>query len=170
MKTVYGLIFAVFLMVAAPVKALAGPGFAGESFLHIMYFEHGGKGSGSGLSEANGAAIATKDVLAIPAKTLITNAYVIVDVAVTGSTAFNLGDDDSAGGFISSDKITHGTPGVYGYAATDKGTYLVSAPGGAYAAPNAKIYTAAGDEVKLAVTGASNAGKFRVVVEGFRFK
>ena len=168
MKTVYGLILALFLAVA-PVKAVAGVGCAGEPFSQIMYFEHGGKGSASGMSEANAAAIEDKDVMAIPAKTMITKVYAIIDTAVTGSTAIALGDDDSASGYVPSNLLVHGTPGIYGFAPNQAGSYTSIQPGGVYAVPSSKLYTAAGKEVKIDVTGASSAGKFRVVVEGFRF-
>lgn len=148
--------------------------FKHEKFMKVKYFEHGGKGSGSGASADNAAAIVDGDVMPIEAGMVIEKAYVIIDTAVTGTTVLEVGDDDDADGFVPNASVTLGTPGMYGYDAKNAGAYLRIQTAGAtdaadiYVVPNAKYYSAAGKEVKLNVTTASTAGKFRVVVEGVK--
>lgn len=129
-------------------------------------------GSGDGKSYASAKACADGDLMAIPAGTLIKNVYVIVDLAVTGTTAVNVGDDDDNDGYVPNAAITLGTPALYGHNAKVQGAYLRVETAGAtdaadvYVVPNQKYYSATGKEVKLDVTGTWTAGKFRVVIEG----
>jgi hypothetical protein len=128
-------------------------------------------GSGSGDSYLSSKACLTGDLMPIEAGMLIEKVFVIVDVAVTGSTAVNVGDDDSSNGFVPTAALTLGTPGMYGYDAKAAGSYLRIQTAGAtdagdiYVVPNAKYYPAA-KTLKLAVTGTWTAGKLRVVVMG----
>lgn len=148
--------------------------FSKEKFQKVVHYEHGGKGDGSGRSADNAKTIVDGDVMAIEAGMVIENVYVLIDTAVTGSTALDLGDDDDADGFVPTASITLGTAGMYGWDAKAAGAYLRVQTAGAtdaadiYVVPQAKYYAASGKEVKLDVTGSSTAGKFRVVVEGFK--
>lgn len=163
-----------------PVKSQAAIGVAGERFTKIFYFYGpSGKGSASGLDAGNAKAIATGDIMAIPAGTVIENVYVVIDTAVTGTTYLTVGDDDGAAGFVPMGSLTLGSAGVYGYSAKEKAlfsaTYLATSTTGSssgtyYVVPTAKYYSAAGKEVKLAATTTNTAGAFRVVVEGFRLR
>ena len=98
----------------------------------------------------------------------------IVDTAITGSTALDIGDDDDADGFCPTASLTLATPGMYCHNAKVKGAYLrvqtagVTDPADIYVVPSMKFYSAAGKEVKLDNTTANTAGAFRVVVEGFK--
>lgn len=130
-------------------------------------------GSGDGKSYASAKACATGDLWAIPAGTVIKNVYMILDVAVTGSTNIDVGDDDNDDGFIDSSlSVTLATPAIYGHNCKVAGAYLRVETAGAtdaadvYVVPNQKYYAAAGKEVKMAVTGTWTAGSFRVVIEG----
>lgn len=151
----------------------AGPGFYGECFSKVFHFSGpNGKGKASGKSAANAAPIADGDIMAIEAGTVITNVQVIVDTAVTGSTAIDVGDDDDADGFCPNASLTLGTPGLYCNNAKVQGAYLRVQTAGAtdaadiYVVPNAKYYSAAGKEIKLDNTTTNTAGAFRVIVEG----
>jgi hypothetical protein len=136
-------------------------GFVGEKWERWYYMQHGATGSGEGPDAR--APISTADMLAIPAGTVVEQVYVIIETAVTGSTAINLGDDDDNDGYVPTASLTLGTPGVYGYGADQKGAYLGSA-----GAARAKYYSAAGKEAKVAVTGASTAGKLAIYMCGSR--
>lgn len=146
---------------------------AGKRFVKTFWFEHGATGSGE--SESNPLPIATNATLwDIPAGTVIDKVYTVITTAVGGTTDYDVGDDDNADGFIDgSASLTIGTPGMYGWDAKVAGAYLRVETAGAtdagdiYVVPNAKYYAAAGKEVKIAVTGSSNAGKFAVIVEGY---
>jgi len=149
--------------------------FKGESFVKTIYFAFGGTGNGSGPDAGSALSMAADNasVMAIPAGTLVTRAYLIVDTAVTGTTNFDIGDDDDADGFIDSSlSVTLGTPGMYGYDAKTAGAYLKVTTAGAtdagdiYIVPQAKYYTAA-KTLKMDLTTAATAGAVRVVLEGF---
>ena len=112
--------------------------------------------------------------MAIEAGMVIEKVYAINDTAITGTTVLEVGDDDDPNGFIVDTIVTLATPGMYGYSAKVAGAYLRTETAGGtdaadiYVVPNAKYYSATGKEVKLNVTTANTAGKFRVVVEGYR--
>ncbi len=128
-------------------------GFKGEEFEVVRYFAH--NGSGDGESAQDPAALATNAaVVAIPVGCVVYSAAVIVTAAVTGSTAVDVGDGADADGFVATASITLGTPGAYG------GT-------GAFVINDVQKYYSSADNVALAVTGASTAGSFVVVVRGY---
>ena len=157
-----------------PLNALAAT-WSGESFSKTVYYEYGGKGSKSGLDAGNAKAIADSTVMAIEAGMLIEHVAVVLDTAVTGSTALDIGDDDDADGFVPTASITLATPGLYGWNAKVAGAYLrvqtagVTDPADVYVVPNAKYYSAA-KSMLLDNTTANTAGKFRVVVQGHKVK
>jgi hypothetical protein len=130
-------------------------------------------GSGSGESYSSSLPFVSGDLMAIPAGMIITRCFLIIDVAITGTTNLDVGDDDDADGFIDGSlSVTLGTPGMYGWNCKTAGAYLrtetagVTDPADVYVVPNAKYYAAVGKEVKLACSTANTAGKARVVVEG----
>lgn len=126
-----------------------------------VYFAHGGTGSGNGADAANALPIASGDLWAIPAGTVVENVYVVITSAISGSTALNVGDDDDADGYVPTASVTLGTAGMYGNDPDESGAYGVDSGGGR----SHKYYAAAGKEVKLAVTGASTAGAGYVVID-----
>jgi len=161
MKVIYGLILALILVIA-PVNAHA-VGFKGEAFKKVFHFYGAaGKGSLSGLSAANAKPIADTDLMSIDADTVISKVYVIIDTALTGTTALTVGDDDDADGFVLNSAVTLGTAGMYGWAPL-AATYLYAST-----QPAAKLYSAAGKEVKLDTTTTNTGGAMRIVVEGYR--
>jgi len=150
--------------------------FRQEKFEKVIHFAFGGSGDGSaaGLTNALSMAADNASVMAIEAGTVITKCYLIVDTAVTGTTNFDIGDDDDADGFIDSSlSVTLGTPGMYGWDAKLSGAYLRIQTAGAtdaadiYVVPAAKYYPAA-KTLKMDLTTAATAGAIRVIVEGFK--
>lgn len=176
-KYIAGLMLALTLSLI-PANALAAGGFKGEKFQKIVYlFGPSGKGSASGLDAGNAKAFADGDLWAIPAGTVIEKVYVVVDTAITGTTNFDVGDDDDADGYIDgSASVTLGTPGMYGWDNKLAGAYLKKITAGAtdagdvYVVPDAKYYSATGKEVKLDITTTNTAGAARVIIEGFYLK
>lgn len=155
--------------------ALAAGGFAGEKFEKVFYFSGPlGKGAHTGSSLSNALPIADANVWAIPAGTVISKAYMVVDTAITGTSALTVGDTDAAAGFIPNAAITLATPGMYGWDAKSGGSYLRIQTAGAtdagdiYVVPSAKYYSAAGKYLTIDNTTTNTAGVFRVVVEGYR--
>jgi len=153
-----------------------GIGFAGERFQKIFYFAYGGTGDGSSAQAPLGMAADNATVWEIPAGTLIDKCYMLLDVAVTGTTNFDIGDDDDADGYIDGSlSVTLGTPAMYGYNAKVAGAYLRVETAGAtdaadiYVVPTGKFYAASGKELKMDLTTAATAGSLRVVVEGIYF-
>lgn len=155
------------LSYATPTKVLP--------FRKVVYLDGpAGKGSTSGESPESAKAFVDGDLWAIPAGTVIEKVYVIVDSAITGTTNFDVGDDDDADGYIDGSlSVTLATPAMYGWDAKTAGAYLriltagVTDPADPYVVPNAKYYGATGKEVKLDITTANTAGKARVFIEGF---
>lgn len=163
------LVLTLFVAVA-PAKASV---LGGTSFQKIIYLSAATdtttkNAANDGRDYASAKGFFDGDLMAIPSDVIITNVYAIIDVAVVGPTAFNIGDDDTASGFIASSAPT-GTLAAVGLAWWEvgyKGAYL---KGGSIVTNGllAKYYSATGKEVKLDVTGTASAGKMRVVVEGF---
>lgn len=146
-----------------------------EKFQKVFYLAHGG--TGNGLTAESPLPILTGDLMAILPGMVLEKVCAVVDVAITGSTNIDVGDDDDADGYVDSSlSVTLGTPGMYGHNAKVAGAYLRVETAGAtdaadiYVVPNQKYYAAAGKELKIAVTGTSTAGKLRVVVEGSYLK
>lgn len=151
---------------------MAAP-FAGEKFQKVIYFSATGTGSGESASNPLAMSADNANLWDIPAGTLIERCYLVVTGAITGTTNFDIGDDDDADGFIDSSlSVTLGTPGMYGWDAKNAGAYLRIQTAGAtdaadiYVVPNAKYYSAAGKELKMDLTTAATAGALYVVVEG----
>src|SRR5690242_18713102 len=124
MRAFLALVLALALFAVLPLKASAATWSKGP-FLSVFYFDGpNGKGSHSGLDAGNAMAIADGNIMAIEAGMVIEKVYVIVDAAVTGSTAIDVGDDDTADGFVKSASVTLGTPGMYGWDVKSAGAYL----------------------------------------------
>lgn len=150
-------------------------GFKHEPFTKVIHFAFGGSGDGSApaLSNALSMAADNTSVMSIPAGTVVEKCYLIVDTAVTGTTNFDIGDDDDADGFIDSSlSVTLGTPGMYGWDAKLAGAYLRVQTAGAtdagdiYVVPAAKYYSGA-KTLKMDLTTAATAGAIRVVIQGY---
>lgn len=167
------LITAIVAMAFIPAHADAY-GFGKEKFQKEFYFAHTQTGNHSGSNAANAHAIATDATFwAIPANTLIEKVYMILDVAITGTTVINVGDTDTAAGYCPTASITLATPAMYCWDAKSAGSYLriqtagVTSPADIFVVPNAKLYTAAGKYLTFANTTTNTAGSFRLVVEGY---
>lgn len=130
-------------------------GFIGEKFCKVVYCAHAGTGDGS--SASNPKALESGDLFAIPAGTLITDVAVVVTTAVTGSTQIDIGDDDGATSFVSAATLT-----VNAVTLNDA-AYLINSGQNL-----GKYYASAGKEVKIAVTGSSQAGAVAVVIQGVK--
>ncbi len=163
----------IAMMFSTTMAQAAGPAFQGECWEKIFYFSGPlGKGSLSGKSAGNAKPIADTDIMSIEAGTVIKAVTVIIDTAITGSTALDIGDDDGANSFCPTASLTLATPGMYCSNAKSRGAYLKTVTAGAtdaldiYMVPNWKYYSATGKEVKLDNTTTNTAGAFRVVVEG----
>lgn len=173
-KILFNLVAALALVLAVPTASFAQAGFVNEKFQKTIYVA-------SGTREGNGSSYAApilcdadSDLWVIPAGTVIEKVFVVIDTAITGTTNLDIGDDDDADGFVDSSlSVTLGTPGMYGWDAKLAGAYLrVQTAGGTdpadiYVVPAAKYYAAAGKELKMDLTTACSAGRFRVVVEGY---
>lgn len=171
MRFLASLLFAVSMLFTGIVHA---DGFVGQKFVKTIYVKFGGSSvNGGGSYNAAKSCAADGNLWAIPANVLIEKVYMVIDTSITGSTGMDVGDDDDPNGFIDASlSVTLGTPGLYGYDAKNAGAYLrIQTAGGTdaldiFVVPNAKYYSAAGKTLKLDVTTACTAGKFRVVVEG----
>lgn len=146
-----------------------------QSFIKSVYFGVTSCAAGNkGLSYAAPKCFGDVDVWAIPAGTIITKVYVIIDTLMTGTTDVDIGDDDDPNGFVDGSlSVTVGTAGMYGWNVKTAGAYLRTETAGAtdaadiYVVPNAKHYSASGKEVKMDLTTAATAGKMRVIIEGY---
>jgi len=174
-----GLMVAMILTFA-PHSSFAGSGGGvNEPFVKTIYVKYGGSASNSGTSyDAAKSCAADADLWDIPAGAMITNVYVMIDTAVTGSTDLDIGDDDDPDGFVDGTNelaAALGTPGLYNMNAKVAGAYLRVQTAGAtdaadiYVVPRSKYYAAAGKEIKQDITTACTAGKYRVIVTGFRY-
>lgn len=163
-------------MIADLSKVEAAPGGVGEKFVKVVYLKYGGSASNSGSSYSSPKPFVDGDLWAIPAGAVIEKVYMIVDTAITGTTALTIGDDDGAASFCPNASVTLGTPGMYCWDAKGAGAYLRIQTAGAsdaadiYVVPNAKLYSASGKEVKLDITTANTAGAARVFIEGYYSK
>lgn len=135
-------------------------------FTKVIYLATpSGDQSGNSYGSAKSAWV-DADLMAIEPGMVIENVYVIVDEAVAGMTALQIGDDDSASGFFptASTDTFLATPQILAWNSTAKGSYLKDSSNN----PQAKYYSAAGKEIKLDATGTlTTGGKLRVVIEGF---
>jgi hypothetical protein len=165
------------------LDALAGGGGAqGEHFTKVIYVSSVGKSSNSGSSydaakpcQVGSGALAsttTSQVLwAIPAQALIERAYLVIDTAVSSTSAVDIGDDDTAAGLVKAASVTLSSAGVYGWSHAQAGSYLSQTVSGTSLAEASKWYAgssgASNKNVKMTYTaGGCSAGKFRVFVEG----
>ncbi len=145
--------------------------FRREKLVKVVHLSGTATG-GSGASYDSPLPFVDGDLWSIPAGTIIEKVYCIVDVAITGTSNLDVGDDDDGDGFIDgSVSVTLGTKGLYSNSAKVAGAYLRVETAGAtdagdiYVVPTTKFYSAAGKEVKLDVTTTNTAGKMRVFIE-----
>jgi hypothetical protein len=101
----------------------------------------------------------------IPANVVVQNVFVVVDTSVVGVTAFNIGDEDSATGYVSSSSPTLTASNLYFYETSYKGSYL---KGGEIVSTSwtGKYYSAV-KALKLGITGTASAGKLRIFIQGY---
>lgn len=125
--------------------------FRGDAFERVVYFEHGA--SGTGNSKDDRLPIATKsDIMALNEGEVVEVAQVVIETAVAGATDIDIGDGTDADGYVDgSADLTLGTAGAYAGA----GALLPD-------------HASAAKDVAMAVTGTSTAGKFAVVLKGYR--
>lgn len=168
------LFLAVAGLFAAPVAYAEVIG--GKKFEKVVYISAAAdtttkNAAGSGRDYNSPKGFFDGDLFAIPANVVVEQVYVVVDTAVAGITAFNIGDDDDADGFVASasplgapDDL--GVTGLHYWNVDYKGDYL---KGGTIVTNSllAKFYSATGKEVKLDVTGTASAGKMRVFIQGY---
>lgn len=172
---VFGIVFLV-LSFAAFLSPAHADGWVGRKFHQEVFVAFGGNGTNGSSPQsaikcdaANGTSL---NLWAIPAGALIERVYVVVDTAITGTTAINVGDDDGSSSFVPTAAITYATPGVYGWDAKSAGAYMRIQTAGAtdagdiYVVPNSKYYTVGTKTVKAAITGNCTAGRWHVVIEG----
>lgn len=168
MKLFGSLFLAIALLMGAMFSTVAQASVVGMTpYSKVIYISAAVTSSAkslknSGVDYSSPKGFFDGDLLAIPANVIITNVYVICDESVTGPTAFNLGDDDAASGFVASSSPSFSAGAKYYWEITDKGTYLKSGT-----TLLSKYYGATGKELKLDVTGTASTGKLRVFVQGF---
>jgi len=153
------------LAFALPFAADAKP-VRNAPFTQVIYLATP-SGSASGTSYGNAKALGVDaDLMDIQPGMVIENVYVIVDEAVDGVTAIQLGDNDAADGFLpnAATNTYLATPQMLGYPSSVKGSYLKDGSSN----PAAKYYSVTGKKLKLDATGTLGVtGKVRVVVQGF---
>lgn len=143
-----------------------------SAFTHVIYLSGASSltstksGTNSGKDYSSPKGFFDADLWDIPANVVIENVYFVVDEAVVGITKVNVGDDDSASGFIASASGSLSTTGLHYWDLDYKGAYL---KGGIIVTNDlqAKLYTATGKELKLDITGTASAGKARLIVTGY---
>lgn len=154
------LLFATLLPSFAQASILCGQPF--EKIVYVAYGPTATKSAAnSGRDYSSPKGFYDGDLFSIPKNVIVENTYVIVDESVVGPTAFNLGDDDSATGFVASSSPSFTEGNMYFWDITYKGAYLKSGT-----SLLAKYYGATGKEMKLDVTGTASAGKLRVITKG----
>lgn len=141
-----------------------------KPFMKTIYLAYGGTGDGQSADAA--APFVTGDLYSFPAGTVVEGVDVYIDTAITGTTAWLLGDDDDNDGYAPDLAAALGTPGLYNSNAKVAGAYLrvqtagVTDAADIYVVPAKKYYSAVGKELKQVCTTANTAGAARVVVYG----
>lgn len=155
----------VALTTGAEASVVGGKPFS--QVIHVAYGPTSTQSArNSGLDYSSPKGFYDGDLLSIPKNVVITNIYVVVDTTVSGITAFNLGDDDAASGFVASSSPTFTADNLYFWSVDYKGSYLKGGPT-LTSAEMGKYYSATGKELKLDVTGTAAAGKIRIFVHGY---
>jgi hypothetical protein len=167
-------IFTMFALTFGMSASAGGGGAQGQKFVKVFYVAFGGAAANAGTSYDAAKPFTDGSLWSIPVGTVIEKVYAIIDVAVTGTTDVDIGDDDTSNGYLDgSVSLTLGTTGMYGWDAKNAGSYLRIQTAGAtdagdiYVVPSAKYYKVSGKSLKLDGTGAATAGKMRIVVEGY---
>lgn len=127
--------------------------FRNEEVLGVFYFEDAASGTGKS-SEDRADLTGGEVVLSAPAGSVITDAEVVIEEALSGTTVLVVGDSGDEDGFVAGGDVTEGTSGAY----VGDGTYISS---------SAKYY-AADTDITTAITGALSAGKGFIAVRGYR--
>lgn len=163
MKFLLSLVLAAFALTGTAQASVIG----GTLFQKVIHIAAGptstqsARNSGNDYSSPKGFYSGT--LFEIPSNVIVTNVYAVVDTAVSGPTAINVGDTDTAAGFVASASSPLAIAGLNWWSVTNKGAYLKDG-----SVANAKYYGAvSGKNLTLAVTGTASAGKVRLVVTGF---
>jgi len=123
--------------------------FIGENIVDIVYFEHAATGTGNSPDDRL-PIVSITDFMENMAGDVNKQFDVVIEVAVTGSTALDVGDPVDPNGYVEAADITLATPAVY----PGTGALLPDRPGV--------------QDIELLVTGTSTAGKFHIVRRGYR--
>lgn len=156
-----------FLLILGAFTGTANATAVDGDFSKVIYVAVGPTSTqsarNSGRDYASPKAFIDGDLFTIPANVNITNVYVVIDTAIVGLTAFNLGDDDASSGFIasSSPATAFGSTGVLYWDEQYKGSYLFAS-----ARNYSKFYSLATKILKLDVTGTASAGRMRIFLSG----
>lgn len=170
MNALFSLCLTLFLFMVSAVPAqasiLGGERFEKTIYLSADVLTSTKSGDNSGRDYASAKGFFDGNLAEIPANVIIDNVYVVVDTAVVGITAFNLGDADSSNGFIASASGTLASAGLNYFNVDYKGSYL---KGGIIVTTGllGKYYSATGKYLALDVTGTASAGKARVIMSGY---
>lgn len=172
-----------FLSLTLALAALALPNFAhataiGQSdFTKVIYLESPSlsptpSASNSGRDYSSAKPLSDGDLWAVPKNVVITNVYAIVDEALVGGTAWNIGDTDTSNGYIASASPLGapenlGSTGMHYWDIGYKGSYLKGASAGLTNQLLSKYYSATGKYITLDVTGTFSQGRMRVFIKGY---
>lgn len=124
--------------------------FRGDSFERVVYFGH--DASGTGNSKDDRLPLVSKaDAMQANPGEVIEAAQVVIEEALAGTTAVDVGDGVDPDGYVAAASVTVGAAGAYAGA----GALLPD-------------YAPAAKDLAVAFAGASSAGKMAVMVRGYR--
>lgn len=156
LNSVLVLIIAAFLLnVGAATNSFAGGGGArGESFVKVKYLKAGALGSGGSATDELDCDV-NQNLMSVEAGHVVESVDVVVLSAVTGSSPqVEIGDDDSATGYVADANVTEATPGTY----LGAGSYVSSA----------KKYYSGAKTIKYHPGGTVSGGEFVVIIKGYK--
>ena len=161
-----------FLPQAANATAIGDQEFTKVIYLESANLSPTPSASNSGRDYESAKPLTDGNLFAVPKNVVISNVYLVVDEAITGLTAFNVGDTDAGSGYIASS--SPGNTGEGGLGATGlkywdlayKGTYLLNSVLVANHQA-AKFYSATGKFITLDTTGTSTGGRARLFIKGY---
>lgn len=163
------LLFAALILPStAHATAIGGARFTKAIYLESSNLSPTPSALNDGRDYASAKPLVDGNLWAIPKNCIVDNVFVIVDEAISGLTAFNVGDTDTSNGYIASTS-PFGSLGATGLKYWDvdyKGSYL---KGGSVVANHelSKFYSATGKYLTLDITGTSTAGRARVFATGY---
>jgi len=120
--------------------------------------------------ECSATADAAVDIWDIPAGTIITMVLAKIKTAQVGAGNIIIGDDDDDNGYIVAADAVVAVDTIYGDVQAERGEYLKTAGQADPHAPQWKVYTAAGKELKIEQSGtATTQAVVDVFVFGYRY-